>query len=47
MKDGLRNTGCREAVSMVIVGQGSNNVVSNYGSGHALQVMREHLERVC
>ena len=46
MKDGLRNTGCPEAVSMAILGHGSNTVAANYGSGYALEVMREHMERV-
>ena len=46
MKDGLRNTGCPEAVSMAILGHGSNTVTSNYGSGYALEVMREHMQRV-
>ena len=41
MKDGLRNTGCPEAVSLVILGHGSKTVASNYGSGYALEVMRE------
>ena len=46
MKDRLRNTGCPEAVSMAILGHGSNTVAANYGSGYALEVMREHMERV-
>ena len=46
MKDKLRNTGCPEAVSMAILGHGSNTVASNYGSGYALDVMREHMEKV-
>ena len=46
MKDGLRNTACPEAVSLVILGHGSKTVASNYGSGYALEVMREHMERV-
>ena len=46
MKDKLRNTGCPEAISMAILGHGSNTVASNYGSGYALEVMREHMERV-
>ena len=46
MKDKLRNTGCPEAISMAILGHGSNTVAANYGSGYALDVMREHMERV-
>ena len=46
MKDKLRNTGCPEAVSMAILGHGSNTVAANYGSGYALDVMREHMEKV-
>ena len=45
MKDKLRNTGCPEAISMAILGYGSNTVASNLGSGYALGVMREHIER--
>ena len=46
MKDGLRNTGCQKAVSMAILGHGSNTVAANYGAGYALEVMREHMVRV-
>ena len=46
MKDELRNTGCPEAASMAILGHGSNSVASNCSSGYALEVMREHMERV-
>ena len=46
MKDKLRNTGCPEAISMAILGHGSNTVATNYGSGYALDVMREHMEKV-
>ena len=46
MKDKLRNTGCPEAISMAILGHGSNTVAANYGSGYALEVMREHMEKV-
>ncbi len=45
MKDKLRNTGCPEAVSMAILGHGTNTVAANYGSGYAIQVMREHMEK--
>jgi integrase len=46
MKDKLRNTGCPEAISMAILGHGANTVAANYGSGYALDVMREHMEKV-
>mgnify|MGYP003730529615 CR=1 FL=1 len=46
MKDNLRNTGCPEDISMAILGHGSNTVAANYGSGYALDVMREHMEKV-
>ena len=46
MKDKLRNTGCPEAISMAILGHGTNTVAANYGSGYALDVMREHMEKV-
>jgi integrase len=46
MKDKLRNTGCPEAISMAILGHGSNTVAANYGSGYALDVMREHMKKV-
>ena len=46
MKDKLRNTGCPEAISMAILGHGSNTVAANYGSGYALDVMREQMEKV-
>ena len=46
MKDKLRNTGCPEAISMAILGHSANTVAANYGSGYALGVMREHMEKV-
>ena len=46
MKDKLRNTGCPEAVSLAILGHSTNTVAANYGSGYALEVMREHMEKV-
>ena len=46
MKDKLRNTGCPEAISMAILGHSANTVAVNYGSGYALEVMREHMEKV-
>ena len=46
MKDKLRNTGCPEAISLAILGHSTNTVAANYGSGYALEVMREQLERV-
>ena len=45
MKDRLRNTGCPEAISRSILGHIENSVAANYGSGYAIQVMREHMER--
>ena len=45
MKDKLRNTGCPEAVSMAILGHGTNTVAANYGSGYAIEVMRKHMEK--
>ena len=46
MKDKLRNTGCPEAISLAILGHSTNTVAANYGSGYALEVMREHVVRV-
>jgi len=46
MKDKLRNTGCPEAISLAILGHSTNTVAANYGSGYALEVMREHLVKV-
>ena len=46
MKDKLRNTGYPEAISMAILGYGSNKVSANYGSGYSLEVMQEQMERV-
>ena len=46
MKDKLRNTGCPEAISMAILKHGSNTVGANYGSGYALNVMREQMKKV-
>jgi len=46
MKDKLRNTGCPEAISLAILGHSTNTVAANYGSGYALEVMREHMEWV-
>ena len=46
MKDKLRNTGCPEHLSMAILGHSANSVASNYGSGYALDVMREAMVKV-
>lgn len=46
MKDRLRNTGCPEHLSTAILGHSVNSVAANYGSGYALEVMREALQRV-
>ena len=45
MKDKLRNTGWPEAISMAILGHSTNTVAASYGSGYALEFMREHLEK--
>ncbi|WP_334065731.1 tyrosine-type recombinase/integrase [Nereida ignava] len=45
MKDKLRNTGCPEVISLAILGHSTNTVAANYGSGYALEVMREHLKK--
>lgn len=45
MKDRLRNTGCPEAISRAILGQSENSVAANYGSGYAIEIMREHMEK--
>ena len=45
MKDKLRNTGCPEAISKAILGHSENSVAANYGTGYAIEVMREHLMR--
>ena len=37
---------CPEAISMAILGHGSNTVAANYGSGYALEVIPEHMEKV-
>ena len=46
MKDRLRNTGCPEAISTAILGHSSNTIAANYGSGYAIEVMREHMQKV-
>jgi integrase len=46
MKDKLRNTGCPETLSMAILGHSQNTVAANYGSGYALEVIREAMEKV-
>ena len=46
MKDKLMNTGCPEAISLAILGHSTNTVASNYGSGYALDIMREHMEQL-
>ena len=45
MKDKLRNNGCPEGVSLAILGHSANTVAANYGSGYAIEVMREHMEK--
>ena len=46
MKDCLRNTGCPEAISRELLGHAQPGVAANYGAGYALEVMREHMNRV-
>jgi integrase len=43
MKDRLRNTGCPEAISRELLGHAQPGIAANYGSGYALEVMREHI----
>ena len=45
MKDKLRDTGCPEDVSLAILGHSANTVAPNYGSGYAIEVMREHIKK--
>ena len=45
MKDRLRNSGYPEAISKAILGHSENTVAANYGSGYAIVVMREHMEK--
>ena len=46
MKDQLRNTGCPEAISRELLGHAQPGIAANYGSGYALDVMREHMAKV-
>ncbi|SFJ55573.1 Site-specific recombinase XerD [Celeribacter neptunius] len=46
MKDKLRNTGCPEVLSMAILGHSTNTVAANYGSGYAIQTMRDAMAKV-
>jgi integrase len=46
MKDKLRNSGCPENLSMEILGHAQGSVAANYGSGYAIEVMREALMKV-
>jgi len=46
MKDELRNSGCPESLSREILGHAQPGVAANYGSGYALGVMREALQKV-
>lgn len=46
MKDELRNSGCPESLSREILGHAQPGVAANYGSGYALGVMRDALQRV-
>ena len=46
MKDRLRNTDCPESLSLAILGHSQNTIADNYGSGYALEKMRDALIRV-
>jgi len=46
MKDKLRNSDCPEDVSLAILGHSSNTIAAIYGSGFALDKLREHMSRV-
>lgn len=46
LKDCLRNTGCPEAISREVLGHAQPGVAANYGTGYALEVMREHMGKV-
>lgn len=46
MKDQLRDTGCPEDLSRAILGHSDNSVAANYGSGYAMNKMREAMEKV-
>ena len=46
IKDKLRNTGSPEVVSMAVLGHRANTVAANYGPGYAVEIKREHMERV-
>jgi integrase len=46
MKDKLRNSRCPESLSMEILGHAQGSVTANYGSGYAIDVMREALVKV-
>ena len=45
MKDKLRNSGCPENLSMAILGHSANTVAANYGSGYAIEVMRDAMQK--
>ena len=46
MKDVLRNSGCEEELSKSILGHTTASVSASYRSGYALEVVREHVEKV-
>ena len=46
MKDKLRKSGCPENLSVEILGYSQGSVAANYGSGYAIEVMREALVKV-
>jgi integrase len=45
MKDSLRNSGCPEELAKSLLGHSDGSVASRYGSGYALDVMREALAK--
>jgi integrase len=46
MKDRLRDTHCPESLAREIMGHSEQGVAFNYGSGYALQMKRDALEKV-
>jgi integrase len=46
MKDLLRNSGCPDSLSKEILGHSDQSISANYGSGTALEMKRQALEKV-
>ncbi|MEY8118878.1 integrase, partial [Falsihalocynthiibacter sp. BN13B15] len=44
-KDDLRNVGCPEEISKVILGHSSQEAATRYGAGYRLEVLREWMEK--